>query len=118
VLRRGFHWRCETLTVIWRRRMSTETRGAAPRTRRPVVALTSSPTRREPAGCTVRKIWAGALTFAPCGKARSGPPRRPPIATENAVSERSLSVFSVTRKAVARRSGLRRNSTKSAALPA
>ena len=63
---------------------------------------------------TVRKYRAGELTPAPYGQSRSA--GESPIATVNAATLGSSIVLSVTRKAVAVRSGLTRNSTRSAAL--
>ncbi|TMK72273.1 MAG: hypothetical protein E6G49_07340 [Actinobacteria bacterium] len=65
---------------------------------------------------TVTNIRAGALAFAPCGNSRGC--FEFPMAMVVATSDGSFIVFSVIRNAVARRNGLTRSSTRSAAFPA
>src|SRR4051794_3745502 len=111
----GSHAVCGTRTSIWRRVVSTETVGEPPATGVLVPAWTRSATMPEPAGGTGRNMSAGARTLAPSGNGMDTP-CVPPMAIENATSDGSFSVFSVTRNAVASASGFTRTSTKSAAL--
>ena len=91
--------------------MSTVTVGAGPATGLPVSASSSSAL----VPWTVRNRSAGATTFAPNGNGCTTP-RVPPRAIEKPTRLGSLSVFSVTRNAVASLSGLTRSSTRLAAL--
>ena len=104
-----------TRTSICRRAWSSETCGAAPGAAVPVAACVISATSPEPSGWTVRNWSAGARTLAPCGNGNASP-GVPPMATEIATSDGSLSVLRVKRNAVASASGLTRSSTRSAAL--
>jgi hypothetical protein len=109
VSRPGFHAACGTVSSTWRRRLSTRTVGAGVSTR-PLPAARRSAV----VPCQVRNRSAGAVALAPCGKGLGV--GELPSAIVAATRAGSRSVFRVRRKAVARRSGLTRSSTRSAAL--